>query len=169
MDQMLEFVSNHALLSLALVVIVFLIIKMELERLTSGIEQVNPFQAIRKLNDQDAVVIGERVYGADTVVPGMKYAAVTHVPVLGGAVRSVDTSGLGDLADRVQVVTIDRLERPYGSLGAVGVVAEERPDPVAVADLQRHDEQAFECHAVAVAPASQKALDPCWIRIVGDV
>ncbi|MGI9220299.1 MAG: molybdopterin cofactor-binding domain-containing protein [Woeseiaceae bacterium] len=74
-------------------------------------------------HDQGAVVVGERVYGADTVVPGMKYGAVAHVPVLGGAVKSVDTSGLGDLADRVQVVTIDRLERPYGSLGAVGVVA----------------------------------------------
>lgn len=75
-------------------------------------------------HDQGAVVVGERVYGSDVVVPGMKYGAVMHVPVLGGSVKSVDSSGLGDLADRVQVVTIDRLERPYGSLGAVGVVAD---------------------------------------------
>ncbi|MBT8100903.1 MAG: molybdopterin-dependent oxidoreductase [Gammaproteobacteria bacterium] len=75
-------------------------------------------------HDQSAVVVGERVYGSDAVVPGMKYGAITHVPVLGGKVKRVDTSGLGDLADRVQVVTIDRLERPYGSLGGVGVVAD---------------------------------------------
>jgi isoquinoline 1-oxidoreductase beta subunit len=75
-------------------------------------------------HDQGAIVVGERVYGADAVVPGMKYGAITHVPVLGGKLKSVDTSGLGDLEKHVQVVTIDRLERPYGSLGGVGVVAD---------------------------------------------
>ncbi|MEO1203718.1 MAG: molybdopterin cofactor-binding domain-containing protein, partial [Pseudomonadota bacterium] len=77
-----------------------------------------------KRHDQGAIVVGERVYGADVVVPNMKYAAIAHVPVLGGSVKNVDTSGLGDLADRVDVVTIDRFERPYGSLGGVGVVAD---------------------------------------------
>ncbi len=75
-------------------------------------------------HDQGAVVVGERVYGADAVADGMKYGAITHVPVLGGSVKSVDTSGLGDLENRVQVVTIDRFDRPYGSLGGVGVVAD---------------------------------------------
>ena len=60
MDQMLEFVSNHALLSVAVVVIVFLIIKMELERFTSGVVQVNPFEAIRQLNDGNAIVLDVR-------------------------------------------------------------------------------------------------------------
>lgn len=60
MDQMLEFVSNHMLLSVALVVIVFLIIKMEFDRFTSGIVQVNPFEAIRQLNDEKAVVVDVR-------------------------------------------------------------------------------------------------------------
>ncbi len=77
-----------------------------------------------KRHDQDAIVVGERVYGADVVAPGMKYGAIKHVPVLGGKVKRVDTSGLGDLADRVQVVSIDRFDRPYGSLGGVGVVAD---------------------------------------------
>jgi len=60
MDQMLEFVSNHMLLNVALIVIVVLIIKMELDRFTSGITQVNPFEAIRLLNDETAVVIDVR-------------------------------------------------------------------------------------------------------------
>ncbi|MDH5516922.1 MAG: rhodanese-like domain-containing protein [Gammaproteobacteria bacterium] len=60
MDQMLEFVSNHALLNVAVVVIVFLIIKMELERFTSGIVQINPFEAIRALNDDNAIVLDVR-------------------------------------------------------------------------------------------------------------
>ena len=75
-------------------------------------------------HDQGAVVVGERVYGADVVVPGMKYGAIQHVPVMGGTVKSVDTSELGDLEEKVQVVTIDRFEQPYGSLGGVGVVAD---------------------------------------------
>jgi rhodanese-related sulfurtransferase len=60
MDQMLEFVSNHALLAGATVVMVVLIIKMELERLTGGVAQVNPFEAIRQLNDQSAVMVDVR-------------------------------------------------------------------------------------------------------------
>ena len=60
MDQMLEFISNHALLSGATVVLVILIIKMELERVTSGVTQVNPFEAIRQLNDSDAVMVDVR-------------------------------------------------------------------------------------------------------------
>ncbi len=60
MDQMLEFVGNHALLHAAVVVIVVLIIKMELERVTSGVAQINPFEAIRQLNDQGAVMVDVR-------------------------------------------------------------------------------------------------------------
>jgi len=75
-------------------------------------------------HDQGSIVVGQRVYGADVVVPGMKYGAIEHVPVLGGKLKNVDTSGLGDLEKHVKVVTIDRLERPYGSLGGVGVVAD---------------------------------------------
>lgn len=60
MDQVLEFVSNHMILSVALIIIVFMILKMELERLTSGIDQVNPFEAIRQLNDEQAVVVDVR-------------------------------------------------------------------------------------------------------------
>lgn len=60
MDQMLEFVSNHALLAGATAVMFVLIVKMELERLTGGITQVNPFEAIRQLNDENAVIVDVR-------------------------------------------------------------------------------------------------------------
>jgi len=60
MDQVLEFVSNHMILSVALIIIVFLIIKMEFDRFTSGIVQINPFEAIRQLNDEQAVVVDVR-------------------------------------------------------------------------------------------------------------
>lgn len=60
MDQMLEFISNNLLLNVALVVIVLLIIKMEFDRFASGIAQVNPFEAIRQLNDDDALMVDVR-------------------------------------------------------------------------------------------------------------
>lgn len=60
MDQMLEFVSNHALVVGAVVVIVLLIIKTELDRLIGGIVQLNPFQVIRQLNDQAAIIVDVR-------------------------------------------------------------------------------------------------------------
>lgn len=60
MDQVLEFISNNALLVAALVVIILLIIKMELERVTSGVAQLNPFETIRQLNDNNAIVLDVR-------------------------------------------------------------------------------------------------------------
>jgi isoquinoline 1-oxidoreductase beta subunit len=39
-------------------------------------------------HDQDEMVVGKRIYGADTKVPGIKYAAIKHIPVLGGSVRT---------------------------------------------------------------------------------
>lgn len=60
MDQMLEFISNNALLVGALVVIIALILKMELDRFTSGIDQINPFEVIRQINDSDALMVDVR-------------------------------------------------------------------------------------------------------------
>lgn len=60
MDQVLEFVSNHMLLSIALIVIVILIVKAELDRLIGGVVQVNAFEAIRQVNDQNALMLDVR-------------------------------------------------------------------------------------------------------------
>ncbi len=54
----------------------------------------------------------------------MKYAAIRHVPVFGGSVKSVDKTRALAMPGVVDVVIIPRLEQPYGSVGGVAVVAD---------------------------------------------
>ena len=75
-------------------------------------------------HDQRDMVVGKRIYGADKKVPGMKYAAIRHVPVLGGSVKSVDKSAVLGMPGVVDVVVIPRFENQFGSLGGVAVVAD---------------------------------------------
>jgi isoquinoline 1-oxidoreductase beta subunit len=75
-------------------------------------------------HDQADMVVGARTYGADTKVPGVKYAAITHVPVLGGKVKSFDKEAAMAMPGVVDVVLIPRFENPYGSVGGVAVVAD---------------------------------------------
>jgi len=75
-------------------------------------------------HDQGDMVVGARVYGADTKVPGLKYAAISHVPVLGGTVKSFDKEVALAMPGVVDVVLIPRFEKPYGSVGGVAVVAD---------------------------------------------
>ncbi|MEM9303152.1 MAG: molybdopterin cofactor-binding domain-containing protein [Pseudomonadota bacterium] len=78
-----------------------------------------------KRHDQAEVVVGKRVYGADVTLPGMKYAAIRHVPVMGGSVKSVDRSPIEGMKGVAGVVEIPRFEQPYGSLGGVAVAADD--------------------------------------------
>lgn len=75
-------------------------------------------------HDQGKVVVGKRIYGVDTKVPGLKYAAMTHCPVLGGKLKSVDKSAALAMKGVVDVVVVDRLNVPFGSIGGVAVVAD---------------------------------------------
>jgi len=75
-------------------------------------------------HDQGQVVVGERIYGVDTKLPGMKYAAITHCPVLGGKLKSFDKTAALAMKGVVDVVVVDRLELPFGSIGGVAVVAD---------------------------------------------
>ena len=76
-------------------------------------------------HDQDEMVVGTLVYGADKKVPGVKYAAIKHVPVMGGSVKSVKNKKAAlKMPGVVDVVIIPRFEKPYGSLGGVAVVAD---------------------------------------------
>jgi isoquinoline 1-oxidoreductase beta subunit len=75
-------------------------------------------------HDQADMAVGERVYGADKKVPGMKYAAIRHIPVLGGSVKSVDKTEALAMKGVVDVVVISRFDNPYGSIGGVAVVAD---------------------------------------------
>jgi isoquinoline 1-oxidoreductase beta subunit len=75
-------------------------------------------------HDQDEMVVGKRIYGADVKVPGVKYAAIRHIPVLGGSIKSMDKSKALAMPGVVDVVVIPRFENPYGSIGGVAVVAD---------------------------------------------
>ena len=75
-------------------------------------------------HDQADMIQGTRIYGSDAKVPGVKYAAIKHVPVLGGSVKSVDKSTALSMPGVVDVVVIPRFENAYGSLGGVAVVAD---------------------------------------------
>lgn len=75
-------------------------------------------------HDQGQVVVGERIYGVDTKMPGLKYAAITHCPVLGGKLKSLDKDEALAMKGVIDVITIDRLAVPYGSIGGVAVVAD---------------------------------------------
>ncbi|MBT7952981.1 MAG: xanthine dehydrogenase family protein molybdopterin-binding subunit [Gammaproteobacteria bacterium] len=75
-------------------------------------------------HDQDEVVVGKRTYGIDTKIPGLKYAAITHVPVYGGKLKSVDKTGALKMKGVVDVVEVERIKSPFSSLGGVAVVAD---------------------------------------------
>ena len=75
-------------------------------------------------HDQADMVVGTRVFGSDAKVPGVKYAAIKHVPVLGGSVKSVDKSKALAMPGVIDVVVIPRFENAYGSVGGVAVVAD---------------------------------------------
>jgi isoquinoline 1-oxidoreductase beta subunit len=75
-------------------------------------------------HDQREIVTGQRTYGADVQLPGMKYAAIRHVPVMGGKLKSVDKSAIDGMPGIAGVIEIPRFENPYGSLGGVAVAAD---------------------------------------------
>lgn len=75
-------------------------------------------------HDQGQVVVGKRIYGVDTKLPGMKYAAITHCPVLGGKLKSLDKSQALKVKGVSDVIEIPRLNVPFGSVGGVAVVAD---------------------------------------------
>ena len=74
-------------------------------------------------HDQDEVVVGKRTYGVDTKLPGLKYAAIIHCPVLGGSIKSVDKAEALKMTGVTDVIEIPRFDVPFGSIGGVAVVA----------------------------------------------
>ncbi|TRX56894.1 xanthine dehydrogenase family protein molybdopterin-binding subunit [Thalassomonas sp. M1454] len=75
-------------------------------------------------HDQGLVVEGKRTYGVDTKLPGMKYAAISHCPVLGGTLKSVDKDAVLQMQGVIDVVEITPIKHPFSSLGGVAVVAD---------------------------------------------
>ncbi|WP_019028966.1 xanthine dehydrogenase family protein molybdopterin-binding subunit [Colwellia piezophila] len=75
-------------------------------------------------HDQNEVVVGKRTYGVDTKMPGLKYAAMIHCPVLGGSIKSVDKTLALKMKGVTDVIEIPRFDVPFGSIGGVAVVAD---------------------------------------------
>jgi isoquinoline 1-oxidoreductase beta subunit len=74
-------------------------------------------------HDQEEVVVGKRIYGVDTKLPGLKYAAIVHCPVLGGALKSLNKADALKMKGVSDVIEIPRFNIPFGSIGGVAVVA----------------------------------------------
>lgn len=75
-------------------------------------------------HNQGDIVKGELTYGVDTKMPGLKYGAVVHCPVFEGKLKSVDKTAALAMPGVEAVVEIPRMEVPFGSIGGVGVVAD---------------------------------------------
>ncbi|MDG1732854.1 MAG: molybdopterin-dependent oxidoreductase [Thalassotalea sp.] len=75
-------------------------------------------------HDQGLVVEGKRTYGVDTKLPGMKYAAISHCPVLGGTLKSLDKAAVLKMKGVIDVVEIAPIKHPFSSIGGVAVVAD---------------------------------------------
>jgi len=75
-------------------------------------------------HNQGDIVIGKLTYGVDTKLPGLRYAAMTHCPVMGGKLKSVDKAAAMQVKGVLDVIEIPRFEVPFGTLGGVAVVAD---------------------------------------------
>jgi len=75
-------------------------------------------------HDQGEVIVGKRIYGVDTKLPGLKYAAIVHCPVLGGSLKSLDKADALKVKGVSDIVEIPRFDIPFGSIGGVAVVAD---------------------------------------------
>ena len=76
--------------------------------------------------DVQDLCTGKGTYGLDTHMEGMLYASVTHPPVLGSTVKSVDDSAALKVKGVKQTATIDTFKPPvlFQALGGVAVLAD---------------------------------------------
>ncbi|MEZ4376776.1 MAG: molybdopterin cofactor-binding domain-containing protein [Gemmatimonadales bacterium] len=73
----------------------------------------------------EGITHGQRVYGVDVALPGMRHAVLLRPPVYGAVPRAIDaaaTRATPGVIDVVVVAPIGRQERPYAD-GGVAVVA----------------------------------------------
>jgi len=66
---------------------------------------------------------GKARYGLDVRLPGMQYAAIARCPVTFGSVRSYDKTQAMAIQGVQDVIEISRVEKPFGALGGVAVLA----------------------------------------------
>ena len=80
-------------------------------------------KGLKSVDNKDFVT-GNAKYGMDIRLPEMKYAVITRCPVTFGKVKSLNKSKAIEIDGVVDVFEIDRVEKPFGALGGVVVVAE---------------------------------------------
>lgn len=68
-------------------------------------------------------VTGSAIYGLDKRLPNMKFMAVQRCPVTFGTVKSFDKTDALKIPGVEAVIELPRIERPFGALGGVGVIA----------------------------------------------
>jgi isoquinoline 1-oxidoreductase beta subunit len=74
--------------------------------------------------DNNAIVRGERLFGLDVKVPGMKYAAIAKSPVFDGRPLRVDRAAALKVPGVRQVVEVHGLDNPTFLMSGVAVVAD---------------------------------------------
>lgn len=74
--------------------------------------------------DNNAIVRGQRLFGLDVKIPGMKYAAIAKSPVFDGRPLRVDASGALKVPGVRQVVEVHGLDNPTFLMSGVAVVAD---------------------------------------------
>ena len=75
--------------------------------------------------DLHDITTGKAVYGADVYLPGMRYAVIARPPVVGGKVKSVDSSAAEAVRGVEQIVQLEGSMPPakFAPLGGVAVIA----------------------------------------------
>ncbi|MCF6167907.1 molybdopterin cofactor-binding domain-containing protein [Lutibacter sp.] len=79
----------------------------------------------KKLRSIDAedYVKGKAIFGLDKRLPNMKFVAIARCPVTFGTVKSFDKSEALKVAGVEAIIEIPRVEKPFGALGGVAVIA----------------------------------------------
>ncbi len=73
--------------------------------------------------DVNDFTTGKAKYGLDIRLPAMKFAAMARCPVTFGTVRSYDKTKALQIEGVLDIVEIPRIEKPFGALGGVAVIA----------------------------------------------
>lgn len=66
---------------------------------------------------------GRAIYGIDKRLPNMKIVAIARCPVTFGTVKSFDKTEAMKIRGVEDVIEIPKIERPFGALGGVAVIA----------------------------------------------
>ncbi|MGE3274925.1 MAG: molybdopterin cofactor-binding domain-containing protein [Vicinamibacterales bacterium] len=74
--------------------------------------------------DNGAIVRGERLFGLDVKLPGMKYAAIAKAPVFDGRPLRVDDTAARAVPGVLDVVQVHGLDNPTFMMSGVAVVAD---------------------------------------------